>query len=424
MLRLGRRGHQTRVIEPGTNCVKVLRVITRLNVGGPARHVVLLDRGLRTRGYSTLLAYGSIGEGEASLEHLAIEAGVPTVQIPALGRRVSPLSDVRAFAALVATTFSEAPDVVHTHTAKAGALGRLAALVFNLTRGRRRRCAVIHTFHGHVFEGYFRPPLSRAVRAIERLLARVTDRIIAISPSQRDDLVRRFGIARPDATVVIPVGLDLAPLLAHASMPSLRHEFGIGEESVVFGFVGRLVPIKNVPGLITAFSSVLSRVPDATLLIVGDGPERPAVERAIRDLGLENRVRVPGWLEDLASIYATMDVCVLSSRNEGTPVAVIEAMAAQRPVVATRAGGVVDVIVDGETGVLVPRDDVNALSEAMVRLARDPGLRARMGERGRQVAASRFGYERLVDEIDRLYAAAVARKRAPAGARAAVDSIL
>jgi glycosyltransferase involved in cell wall biosynthesis len=369
------------------------------------------------------LAHGSVGEGEASLEHLAIEAGVPIVQIPALGRRVSPLSDLRALAALLAITFREAPDVIHTHTAKAGALGRVAALIFNVTRPRRRRCVVIHTFHGHVLEGYFHPVVSRIVRETERFLAHMTDRIVAISPSQREDLVERFGIGDRDSTVVVPLGLDLAPLVADTRARSLRNELGVEERSIVFGFVGRLVSIKDVPALILAFAGVVPHIPGATLLIVGDGPERANVERAIRERGLADRVRLLGWREDLTRIYATMDVCVLSSRNEGTPVAVIEAMAAGRPVVATRVGGVADVVVHGETGTLVSQGNVNALSEAMVELAKDPALRARMGSRGRQLAVSRFGHDRLVDEIDRLYAAALAQKRAWPGQRAEIDHI-
>lgn len=391
--------------------MRVLRVIARLNVGGPARHVVLLDRGLRARGHTTRLVHGSVADGEASLEHLATDAGIPMVRIPALGRRISPLSDLRALTAVVATAFREAPDIIHTHTAKAGALGRLAAIALNLTRRRARRCVVIHTFHGHVFEGYFGPVASRVVCQIERILARFTDRVVAISPSQREDLVQRFGITQRESTVVIPLGLDLAPLLAETDVRSVRHELGIGHEDVAFGFVGRLVPVKNVPMLIAAFARVSTRLPKAVLLVVGDGPERPAIERAIRDQGLTDRVRLLGWREDLARVYSAIDICVLSSRNEGTPVALIEAMAAGRPVAATRVGGVVD-LVDDETGILVPSDDADALSNAMVELARNPELRARMGERGRQRAVARFGHERLVDEMERLYSTVLTEKRA------------
>ncbi len=188
--------------------MRVLRAIARLNVGGPARHVVLLDRGLRARGHETLLVHGTVGEDEASLEHLAVELGVPTRKVADLGRRVSPLGDARAFVRLLRAIFREQPDIVHTHTAKAGALGRLAALAFNATRSRRRRCVVVHTYHGHVFEGYFGPAGSWLVRSAERLLAHATDWIITISPAQRQAIVERFGVGRPERTVVVPLGLD------------------------------------------------------------------------------------------------------------------------------------------------------------------------------------------------------------------------
>ena len=332
--------------------MKILRVIARLNVGGPARHVVLLDRGLRARGHQTLLVHGTIGDGEASLEHLAAESGVPTLKIAELGRRVSPLGDARAFIRLARTIFRESPDVVHTHTAKAGTLGRLAALAFNATRGRARRAVVVHTFHGHVLDGYFSPFVNRLVRSAERMLARTTDRVVTISPAQRDEIVGRFGVGRPETTAVVPLGLDLQPLL-EGGAPSLRRELGIDDRAFVVGFVGRMVPIKDLPTLVLAFARLLATTPDAFLLLVGDGPVRPDLERLIDERGLRDRIRLLGWREDLARVYATIDVCALASRNEGTPVAVIEAMAAGRPVVATRVGGVPDVVEDGETGILV-----------------------------------------------------------------------
>ena len=192
--------------------MKTLRVIARLNVGGPARHVVLLDRGLRARGHDTRLVHGSLAPFEASLEHLAVESDLPTTHIRELGRRINLLDDLRAFVQLVRLVFREAPDVVHTHTAKAGTLGRLAACLFNFTRPRRRRCLVVHTFHGHVLTGYFAPATNVAVRLAERTLARITDRVVTISPAQRDDIVTRFRIAAAERTIVVPLGLDLEHL--------------------------------------------------------------------------------------------------------------------------------------------------------------------------------------------------------------------
>jgi glycosyltransferase involved in cell wall biosynthesis len=392
--------------------MKILRVIARLNVGGPARHVVLLDCGLRGRGHETRLVYGSLAPFEASLEHLAAQSGLATTQIRELGRRVSPVSDLRAFAQLLRLVFREAPDVIHTHTAKAGALGRVAAFLFNVTRPRRRRCLIVHTFHGHVLTGYFRPATNVAVRLAERTLATITDRVVTISPAQRDDIVTRFRIAAAARTAVVPLGLDLKRLARLDPLaPHLRRRFGIGEEALVVGYVGRFVAIKDLPTLVRAFARVAARRPEAVLLLVGDGTVRSEVEAQIAALGLQQQVRLPGWIEDLAPLYATIDVCALSSLNEGTPVALIEAMAAAKAVVATRVGGVADVVEHERTGLLVPPQDAEALADGIVRLAADPAERSRMGAAGRRAVVGRFSSERLVDDIDRLYAQALAQKR-------------
>jgi glycosyltransferase involved in cell wall biosynthesis len=392
--------------------MKVLRIIARLNTGGPARHVVLLNKGLRARGYQTLLVHGRIDPGEGSLEYLADEAELRTIRIPDLGRRLSPLGDLRALAQLVRIIFHEAPDVIHTHTAKAGTLGRLAAFTFNSTRTRRRRSLVVHTFHGHVLAGYFRPTTNLLVRLAERSLAKITDRIVTISSAQRRDIVNRFRIAPERRTVTIPLGLDLEPLLSQPqSQPTLRGQLGLGMDDPVIGYVGRFVPIKDLPTLIRAFAIVVRHVPDAWLVLVGDGPIRPELESLVQRMNLGGRVRFLGWSNDLLLIYATIDICALSSLNEGTPVAIIEAMAAGKAVVATNVGGVADVIEDGSTGVLVPPGNAEAMADAFVMLAKDRTTRHRLGRAARGSVAARFAHERLVDDVDRLYAGALAEKR-------------
>ena len=392
--------------------MKIIRVIARLNVGGPARHVVLLDRGLRARGHETLLVHGSLDTGEASLEHLAVASGLRTLSVPELGRRISLLSDARAFIHLVRTIRREAPDVVHTHTAKAGTLGRLAALFFNASRPRRRRCVVIHTFHGHVLSGYFGAAGSALARIAERTLATVSDRIIAISPRQRDELVGRFHVATSEQTAVVPLGLDIQPLLEQAvEAPNLRRDLGIGGSDVVVGFVGRFVPIKNIALLIRAFAAAAQVAPNMWLVLAGDGPMRGELQALADSSGVAPRVRFLGWTEDLSALYATFDICALSSLNEGTPVAIIEAMAAARAVVATAVGGVPDIVDDGRTGILVPSGDREALTAAIVRLAGNRGERLALGAAGRLEAARRFSFERLVDDIEQLYQEALTEKR-------------
>lgn len=400
----------------GDENLRVLRVIARLNIGGPARHVLLLDRGLRARGHRTLLVHGSVDEGEASLESLVDTYSVHAHRIPQLGRRIHLLDDFRAFARLLAIVFRERPDVVHTHTAKAGTLGRLAALAFNVTRSRRRRAAVVHTFHGHVLDGYFSPVMNHLVRLAERRLARVTDRIITISPRQRLDIVERFAVAPAARTSVVPLGLDLDALLRlERGAPEWRERLAIPPGAFVVGYVGRLVPIKDPLTLLRATATAARHVPNLQLLIAGDGPLRPAMERAVVELGMTAVVRFAGWIDDLPGLYATMDVCALSSLNEGTPVALIEAMAAGLPVVATSVGGVPDLVEDERTGLLVPSRDPEALAEALLRLAARPDERRSFGAAARARVAERYSASRLVDDVEKLYIEALRDRRGKAG---------
>lgn len=393
--------------------MKILRIIARLNIGGPARHVTLLDEGLRARGHETLLVHGVLDEGEASLEQLAVERGLPTVRQQDLGRSVRAASDARAFQSLLRLMFRYQPDVVHTHTAKAGTLGRLAAAIFNATRSRRRRAIVVHTFHGHVFEGYFSPAISRLVRATERSLAAVTDRIVTISPRQRQDIVERFRIASASKTSVVPLGLDLDALLSlPPEAPHLRSDIGADPGDIVVGYAGRMVPVKDLATLVRAFERAWRTVPAARLVLAGDGPQRAELATLAASLGIGSRVHFLGWVQELPRFYATIDVFALSSLNEGTPVAAIEAMAAARPVVSTQVGGVPDVIETGVSGLLVPARDVEKLAAAMIELAGDPHRRAAMGAAGRARAAEHYSHRRLVDDVERLYVDLLRVKRA------------
>jgi glycosyltransferase involved in cell wall biosynthesis len=383
-----------------------------LNVGGPARHVVLLDRGLASRGYDTLLVHGSVAPGEAALEHLAQRAGVPTLRVPGLGRDVHLGGDLAALLRLVRIVFRECPDIIHTHTAKAGTLGRIAAFVFNATHRRRHRCLVVHTFHGHVLSGYFGRVANSLIRFAERSLGAVTDCVIAVSPRQQADLVKEFRIVPAARSAVVPLGLDLDELLTlGAGSAELRRECGVPVNAVVIGYVGRFVPIKDIPTLLKAFAIASTRCADLWLVLFGDGPTKPEAEMLVRTLGIAERVRFLGWSEDLRRIYSTIDICALSSINEGTPVAIIEAMAAGKAVIATSVGGVPDVIDNNRTGVLVTDRDVAALTGAIVRLAQNAVERSRMGIAGRQAVAGRYSHHRLLADVDRLYRSALAAKR-------------
>jgi glycosyltransferase involved in cell wall biosynthesis len=391
--------------------LKTLRVIARLNVGGPARHVVLLDAGLRRKGWDTLLVHGAVGPGEASLECLADEQRIPRLRLRELGPRLNAFSDLTAFWRILRLIFREQPDVVHTHTAKAGALGRTAAAVYNATRPRKRRAAIVHTFHGHVLDGYFGPLGTAAVRAAERSLGWLSDRIVTISRRQRDDMVNRFRIAPAGKVVTIPLGLDLTELLSSGASTALRDRLGIPREDFVVGFVGRFVPIKDLATALSAFAAMRQHVPRAWFLLAGDGPLRPELQAQARALGIGDQVKFLGWTERLADFYNAIDVCVLSSLNEGTPVAAIEAMAAGKVVVATAVGGVPDLIADGRTGVLVPPRAVETLADVLAAIARDASARRRLGEAAKLDVAARFSVDRLVSDIDHLYRQGLAKKR-------------
>lgn len=392
--------------------LKVLRVIARLNVGGPARHTVLLNAGLRDRGIDTLLVHGNVASGEASLEHLAGAAELRTRRVPTLGRHVQFWDDARAFADVFRTIWRERPDVVHTHTSKAGVLGRVAASLYNLTRRRSQRCAIVHTYHGHVLEGYFGSVGNRFVRTAEKLLGQITDCTIAISESQRRDLVERFRVAAPDRTVVIPLGLELRPFIETPpdARTRCRARLGLADDQFAVGFVGRFVPIKNLSMLLTAAAEACERVPELVVLLAGDGPLRGDLEASLDRLKMRGRVRFLGWQDDLVSLYASLDVLALSSMNEGTPVAIIEAMAASVPVVATAVGGVPDLVEHDRTGLLV-KPSPAALAAALVQVAGDPQGAARRARAARHVVVSRHLPDELVSRTAEAYERAVTRKR-------------
>jgi glycosyltransferase involved in cell wall biosynthesis len=382
----------------GRRKVRVLRVITRMNMGGPAYHVSLLSGRLDPGRYETLLVTGAVGPGEASLEDLAERYGARLRVLADLGPTVSPPRDLRALAALVRIVRAFRPDIVHTHTAKAGTVGRLAAL---LAPGRRP--LVVHTYHGHVLEGYFGPRQTAVYRGVERLLARATDCLVGVSEATVRDLVR-LRVAPPERIRAIPLGLDLERFAVadDAGRARFRAEVGAGPDDVLLAYLGRLVPIKRVDLLLQAVARARAGGSPVRLAIVGDGTLRPELEALARRLGVAEAVRFLGYRTDLEAIMAATDVGVLASANEGTPVSLIEAAAAGRPAVATAVGGVPEVVREG-AGLLVPAGDAEELAAAIATLASDAPLREAMGARAREHVLGRFASERLLEDVDRLY---------------------
>jgi glycosyltransferase involved in cell wall biosynthesis len=383
----------------GERPIKVLRVIARLNMGGPALHVAYLTAGLRDRGYDTTLVAGSLARGEDSMDFVAEQLGIRVEHIAELRRDISAVHDLRAVLSLARLIRRERPTILHTHTAKAGAVGRLAALL----AGGARPPIVVHTFHGHVLRGYFGPVRTFGFRQLERWLARMTTSLVAVSPEVRDDLVG-LGVAPRDRFTVVRLGIQLEERVAdHDRRDETRRVLGIGPDSFTVGWIGRMTAVKRTSDVLLAFKRLRERGVDARLCMVGDGPDREPLERRAHELGIMRNTLFLGYQEDVAPFYAAFDAMILPSGNEGTPVSAIEALAAGRPVVATRVGGVPDVVRDGEDGFLVDTGDVDMLADRLARLAEDPKLRAAMGEAGRSRVLARYSVERLIDDVDRLY---------------------
>ena len=377
--------------------IKVLRVITRLNIGGPAIHAILLtsalDDGVR---FTSTLVAGTTAPHEGDMLDLARARSVEPIVLPALGREINPLDDLVALARMVQFVRRLTPDVVHTHMAKAGTIGRLAARICGVP-------LVVHTYHGHVFHSYFGAAKTRVFLTIERALGLVTDRIIVVGDGQRDEIAG-YGVAPPGKLESIRLGLELAPLLhAEAARGRLRQELGIDASTPLVGIVARLVPIKAHEAFFDTAVRIREALPRVEFLVVGDGERRQELETLVQRRGLSPAVRFLGWRRDMLNVYADLDVVALTSRNEGSPVALIEALAAGRPVVATAVGGVPEVVINGDTGVTVPVADPRALADAVLTLLADRPLAERLGAAGRRHVYPRYDSSRLVDDVRDLY---------------------
>jgi len=386
--------------------IRIARVIARLNEGGPAQHAILLTAGLDRTRFLTTLITGIVGRAEGDLSSVARARGVEPIVIPELGRALHPMRDLVSLTKLVRLFRQLRPDIVHTHTAKAGTLGRVAARLAGVPRS-------VHTFHGHALEGYFSPAATSFFLRVERVLARTTDRIITVSPRLRQTLLA-MGIGRPEQVEVIPLGLDLDRFLRMpGGQADLRPSLRIPAGTPVLGIVGRLVPIKDHPTLLQALTLFPDGGQAPHLVVVGDGERREELQRLTRRLGLASRVHFLGWRDDLEAILSGLDVVICCSRNEGTPVALIEAMAAGVPVLSTEVGGVGDLVTHGETGWLVPPGDPSALARGIERLLGDPTLRRRLAGAARPVALERHHVRGLIHRMETLYADVLAGKQSP-----------
>lgn len=400
---------------PRTGPTRILRVIARLNIGGPAIQAITLTKLLDERGYSTRLVRGREGADEGNMDYLAAELGIAPTLVGALRRDPSPSEDLRALGALIRIVRAERPDIVHTHAAKAGALGRLAALLAFPRRSQRP--ALVHTFHGHSLTGYFGGRTSAVYAGIEHTLADRTDALVAVSREVRDDLVR-LGVASSERFTVVPLGLDLAPFLDDQDRAlrrdRLRSDLGIAPDAELVTLVARLVPIKRVDRFLRVALLVSEARPQARFLIVGDGELRDELRASLEARQLGDRLTWAGFRRDMPDVCFASDVVVLTSDNEGTPVSLIEAQAAAVTVVGTDVGGMRAAVVDGETGMLEPVDDEPAVASAIGVALDDHGLASSLAGAGREHAIETFGIGGLIENLDSLYRGLVAQASPPA----------
>jgi glycosyltransferase involved in cell wall biosynthesis len=381
--------------------IRLLRIISRLNVGGPAIQAVTMSRRLEGRGYETTLVHGVEGEREGSLVDLAEELGVRRVRLESLRRELG-LHDTRALLDVVRIMRRVRPHVLHTHAAKAGTVGRVAAQL----AGRARPQASVHTFHGHVLSGYFSRPREKAFTFAERALARGTSRLVAVSEEVRDDLID-LGVASRGEIAVVPLGFDLGQFALEADEQDRQRRAVHAELKIPAGtptvtLVARLVPIKRVDRFL-ALANLVARETEAHFVIVGDGELARALQTSPAARALDGRLTWTGLRRDVPAIMAASDVVCLTSDNEGTPVSLIEAQAAGRPVVSTRVGGVPSAVTHGVTGYLAEVNRVEQLADYVRTLIDSRAHRERLGASGREAVLRRFSIERLTSNLDALY---------------------
>ena len=411
--------------------MKIVRIIARLNVGGPARHVAWLTSEFRRAGHESVLVAGVVPPGEEDMTYFAEGLGVDVVRIPEMSREVSP-KDALTVWKLFHLLLRERPDVVHTHTAKAGTVGRTAAALYRWATpaaliGRPRAVRVVHTYHGHIFHSYYGPAKTKLFLAVERALARLaTDRIVVISPQQFKEIHGEFGVGRAHQFAVVPLGLDLAAFDDWTERRHvLRGALGAGEHDCLVGIVGRLTEVKNHELFLEAAARYLEmRRTGAAgagrpvrFLVIGDGHLRRELERRSAALGLASDVIFLGSRDDPETFYPALDVVALTSLNEGTPLTLIEAMANARPVIATAVGGVVDLLGESveamlrrhhawhvcERGVQVRPGDAEGFAEGLAHLVEGDELRAQLGARGRTFVEQNYSKGRLVSDVLGLY---------------------
>lgn len=387
---------------------RVLRILNRLIIGGPALNATYLTKYMAPE-YETMLVIGGKDDHEQDATHLTERLGIVPVVVPEMLRAISPAQDRAAYNKIKSIIKDFKPDIVHTHAAKSGAIGRLAARACKVP-------VVLHTFHGHVFHSYFSKLKSNAFINIERFLARKSSGIIAISELQKTELAMVYRICPATKIEIIPLGLDLDRFAQDQERKRsvFRDRYDLAPDEIAIGIIGRIVPVKNHTLFVAAAAEAVKRTSKKLrFIIIGDGDMRPQLEHEFKAAGIDyayypEQVRHAqaiciSWQTEMDVVLAGLDIVALTSHNEGTPVSLIEAQAASRPLVSTRVGGVADVVLDGETGFITPPGQATPFAEALVKLAEDEALRKDFGTRGRNHVAQLYSYQRLVGDMKAYY---------------------
>jgi glycosyltransferase involved in cell wall biosynthesis len=367
--------------------------------------------------FETMLVVGERESHEQSAEYLINDLGINYVTIKGMGRSINPASDYKAYGEMKKLIKEFRPDVVHTHAAKPGAIGRLAAAAEGVP-------VILHTFHGHVFHSYFSSLKTKFFINTERFLARKSDAIIAISEQQRKELVHDFRIAPETKFHLVPLGFNLDKFKddQEAKRIRFRNEFGVADDEIAIGIIGRMVPVKNHELFLNAFHHVLKNTnKKVKAFIIGDGDTRPVIEKAATEASIlfstEKSITHPhplvftSWRSDVDVINAGLDIIALTSLNEGTPVSLIEAQAANKPIVSTRVGGIGDIVIENETALLADLHDADTFSNHLLQLVNDDTLRFKLGANSRQHVMQRFSYQRLVNDMSALYHQLLQKKK-------------
>lgn len=387
---------------------KILRIINRFNLGGPTYNVAYLSKYISDK-YETLLIGGMKDESEESSDFIVENLGLKPIIIPEMKREINFKNDYAAYKKIKKIIQEYKPDIVHTHASKAGTLGRLAAYSCGVP-------IIVHTFHGHVFHSYFGKLKTLFYKIIERYLANRSTAIIAISDKQKQELVDIHHICNPDKMHVIPLGFDLLKFQENSEekRKSFRSKYNIDEDEIVIAIIGRLVPVKNHTLFLEALKIVSGRTSKKIRgFIIGDGEDRSTIEAKARELNIsfidstktndKALLTFTSWIKEIDVALAGSDIITLTSFNEGTPVSLIEAQAANKPIVTTNVGGIENVIIPNKTALLCENNNNAQFAEQLLKLTENDHLRATMSQNGWSNVKEKFHYTRLVTDMEKLY---------------------